>query len=212
MNIKKISWNEKNFDAAYDLRPSMVDEDLGNKGLGAIVFIFCAVAILLPSSITLSQVINGDATGNPIGAVTAVILILGWPTYWGLSQFFLRRVFIIKNGTVNFEFISFFNRKSKSIKVSEYGMIETGQTRSIPRMGGGGGGDIGFTGVYFVRLSHENRKYTIDLYNKVSSQMEENRIESYSKLLNLPVKDITPELTTKDLRFKRKVKSMLENR
>lgn len=212
MKTTKIFWNDKNFDIGYDQQPVQVDEQLGNKGVGTIVFVLCSLAIIVPSSITLSQIYAGTATGNPVGAIITVILLLGWPTCWGFSQFFKRRLYLIKNGVVKFKLISFLTRKTASIKLSEYGMIQIGRIPSRARIGVAIGGDIGYTGVYFVRLKHENSKYTIDLYNRVSNQMDHHRLERYSRLFHLPVKDVTPAQTAKETKFRKRLESFLEQR
>lgn len=139
MNSVHVRWNDINFDLRLDQYPSLVVEERGNKGVGTIVFICCTIAVFLPSSFTLIKILNGTATGHPIGAIIAVFLILGWPIYWSVNQYFLWRSFILRDKKILFTFARLFQKKKVTVKIEEYIQIEYGKTRSQSSEGQGVG-------------------------------------------------------------------------
>ncbi len=208
MKSRKISWIDGNFDMESEGEPILIEQDWGNKGIGGIVFILCLMAVLLPSIPTLIQISKGTAKGNPVGAIIAVVVIFSWPLYCGLNQFFLKRHLIISDRVVKFELISILRKRKYEVNIRDYGQIEFGKSESQSRTESG----PGKTGKYFIQLPHIDRKCAIILYENVGGPLSEDRMKKYSKRLNLPLIDVTPENTRKAREFKRKVKSILSER
>ena len=208
MEIKKISWVEGNFDLNYDDEPVLVEQEWGSKGIGGIVFVLCALAVLLPVVPIVMQIVNGTAKGNPVGGLIALFVIFSWPLYWGFSQFFLKRRFVIGNDVAKFELISLLGTKKYEVKIADYGQISFGKSASRRRTDSA----PGITGTYFVHLPHEDRKRKIVLYEHVQKLMSEERLQRYSEKWNLPLVDVTPERTGQDDKLKSKMEAMLKER
>ena len=183
----KIGWCQKNFDMAFDQNNLSVDQEMGNKGLGGIAAILCCIAICIPSFFTILQMAHGTATGNPFGALVCLFLILGWPLYWGVSQFFLRRIISLRGDSLKFICISPFRIREAIVPFREFEAISIGRTRS--RSTADNDHSIGYTGVYYVRLIHKDKRYATDLYNAVQKQMNQERIQKYTRMFAVPIEN-----------------------
>ncbi len=172
---------------AFDQGTLSVDQEIGNKGLGTIVAILCGIGICLPSYFTISQMLEGTATGNPVGALIFLLLALGAPLYWGVKQFYLRRKLSLHGDGIKFSFVTPFSTKDEIVPFCDFYQLSIGKTQS--RSTADHDNAIGYTGVYYVRLRSQNKKYSFDLYNAVQNQMAQDRIEKYSRMLSLPVEN-----------------------
>lgn len=141
-------------------------------------------------------------------ASIALFVIFSWPLYWGFSQFFLKRRFVIADDVAKFELISLLGKKKYEVKIEEYGQIEFGQSASRRRTDSA----PGITGTYFVRLPHKDRKRAIVLYEHVQKLMSKEQMQRYSDKWNLLLVDVTPERTGHDDKLKAKMEAMLKAR
>ena len=208
MENLKIAWNELNLDLEWDKNLRPVDQEWGNKGLGMIVFGLCSMGVLLPTIPTVISMVQGTAKGNPIGAIIAVFVILGWPIYWGWKQFFIKRHYQLKDKQIEMVYTAPFKKKHFQIPLREYKHIGYGRTASRSSAGV----NIGQTPQYYVSLYHPDAIKTIYLYKQVVEPMPEKRMKAYAALLDLPMVNQTPEEDRKRAAFDRKMAQMLADR
>ncbi len=180
---KKIAWSETNYDMGFDTGTVTIEQETGNKGFGLIVAVMCGAAILLPVYFTIMQIVNGTASGNPVGAVIAVVLILGWPVYWGIKQFFQRRIITLQADRIDITYISLFNKKKESIKLDDYENLVSGRTASLSTHSFEGA--IGSTGYYYFHLRHPNKRYAFDIYRSVQGPLSDERVLWYCERFHL---------------------------
>lgn len=188
--MKKISWSQNNFDLEFDQGVRTVEMEVGNRGLGVIVSVLCTLAVLLPSSFTVKSMIDGTATGNPLGAIITVFLFLGWPIYWGISQFFKRCTITCNTDSFTMLFHTLLSEKEYEVPFFEYRRIIVSRTRGRSNLEFSGA--IGMTPAYYVLAVHPKRKFSVKLYSSIPGQMEMSRLEKYSRLTKLPL-DIIKE-------------------
>lgn len=208
MKMRKIGWAKGHYDMEFDDGDVMVDELMGNWGLGGIVAVLFGIGYILPVSLTIRQMATGQATGNPLGAIIAATLLMSWPLLWGIRQFFLRRSFYLKDGVMHFNFRGLFRRQRANVAITEYERLVYGQTDTQSSADG----HIGSTARFFVEAKHPNKKYNIRFYENVAEQMRGERIMRHGELLCLTPVDITPEKTARAQAFQEKAQAFLAAR
>ncbi len=206
----KIDFLEHNFDLQWDKEKTKVTEKNGNLIIGGLVGGGCGLVELIFTIILISQVINPTPKSQMPAMVTTLIIFL-LPTLWGISQFSKRRVVFIDGQKLSFEFVSLFGTKQKQISLLEYQQINWGQT---------GGSSIwdgtatthSSTSYYFLRLRHKKAKYNIELYNNIQNDMPEIRRKEYTKVLGLPVVDVSSKIRHDQVESRKRLEDYVKNR
>ena len=187
MERVRIKWSDRDYDMRFEKGDVLVEEETGVRVPAIIIMVLCGIALVPPLVFTVIQMLSGTASGNPVGAIIAVSLVLGSVILWGVRQFFSYRRFHFQDGAIHFEFAGLFGKKKVIVSMAEYDQLAYGHNDPVSRNSGG----YNCPGFYFLTARHKNPRYRIIFYKDLQEQISQDRIERYSKMLGLPAMDTT---------------------
>lgn len=191
MTLRKIDSSLTVFDTELDRYRGKIEERMGYRLAGIVFGLLLGSALVLSIVSTIISYRNGQLIVSPVIPVLLVFALLGHPMYWCINQFFIKRRYYIDRTAIHFELYTLLKRGTKvSILLGEYGKISFGHK---------GKSSILYTnhrysspGYYYVCLPHKNRMLEVILYRNVQEQLSEKRLSRYSRQLNLPLENRSP--------------------
>lgn len=190
MKLVKIDSSVTVFDTQLDQHSCMIEEQMGTRLAGGLFGILVGLALVMSIIGTIISYQNNSLIVSPLIPVAFAFVFLGWPFYWCINQFFIKRRYFIDRPLVHFELFTLLQRGKKvQVPLYEYGKIVFGHKGKMHALGNQRYSSPGY---YYVCLPHKNKRLQVTLYQNVQQPLSEERLSRYSQMFNLPLENRSP--------------------